>query len=58
MSKKIKSTLYFDPEIDQIISERCAIMGRNRSVEVERLIRKALKYEAEMNNLALLMAEQ
>lgn len=50
--QKIGRTIYFPKDLDAVINERIGITGRNRSVEVERLIKKALKLEQEQNNAA------
>lgn len=58
MSDKRARTIYFDKDLDQVLTERMAMTERARSVEACRLIRKGLQVEADQNAAAVRAAQE
>ena len=46
---KVPRTVYIPKELDDYLSQRMSIEGRNRSVLIERLVKKALEGENKIN---------
>lgn len=57
MARKIPRTIYFSPEVDELVTQLMKTENRARTGQVEHMIKKCVEYRQKMDEIALSMAE-